>query len=210
MEEVKRFHAINKYSKKMIMEQVPPPADIPAPAPAPAPAGIPAPAPADIPAPAPTDVPAPAPLDAAPMPTADTEEVDVTDLVNMTKNIKKDIDKNKQEHGEVLTKMDDVFNKLNDLESKLAQMDSLFSKIDSLGNKVESMKEPTAVEKLEMRSLDSYPFSQNPQQFFQNKQAEMKASGKNEYVLTKDEIENYGKDEIRASFNSELADETGF
>ena len=198
-EELMRFNAINKYAKKMIMEQeVPPPApDMGAPAPD---MGAPAP---DMGAPAP-GMDASAPVDAAPAPEMDsTEEIDITDLVNMTKSIKKDIDDNKVEYDGVINKMDDVFTKLSDLESKLVQMDQVMSKIDELGSKVETMKEPTAQEKLEMRSLDSYPFNQNPQQFFAQKQGEMRQSGKNEYVLTKQEIEEYPKDMIKQTFNPE-------
>lgn len=132
-----------------------------------------------------------------------TEEIDITDLVNMTKSIKKDIDDSKMENDAVINKMDDVFTKLSDLESKLSQMDQVMSKIDQLGSKVETMKEPTAQEKLEMRSLDSYPFSQNPQQFFAIKQDDMRKSGKNEYVLTKQEVDDYSNDTIRSSFNPE-------
>ena len=196
LEELNRYKSINNYNygKRIISEQDVPPApvgDIPA-----APGG-------DVPPPPGGDIP-PAPVgDTPPVDTDTTEEIDITDLVNMTKNIKKEIDKNKDEHGNVISKMDDVFTKLNDLETKLSQMDSLLSKIDQLSSKVETMKEPSAVEKLEMRSLDSYPFSQNPQQFFAKKQDEMKASGKNQYVLTKDEVENYSKDEIRKTFNPE-------
>ena len=68
------------------------------------------------------------------------------------------------------------------------------------------MKTPTPEEKLELRSLDSYPFNQNPQQFFDSKQQEMRASGKNEYVLTKDEITNYS-DTIRDTFNPDTQED---
>lgn len=185
-----RYRAINNYGKKMIMEQeVPaPPADIPT----------------DVPAEAvpPTEPLAEPPVDAATAPEMDsTEEIDITDLVNMTKNIKKEIDDNKQDHGAVLGQMDSIFTKLDDLESKLTQMDSVISKIDQLSSKIEEIKPKTPEEKLQMRSLDSYPFNQNPQQFFANKQGEMRSTGKNEYVLTKDEIENYSNDTIRDTFN---------
>jgi len=200
-EELSRFKAINKYANKMVMEQE-------VPATPPADAALPPPADAAAPAPAPDAGAAPAPLDApAPEAMDSTEEVDVTDLVNMTKNIKNELETNKQDNTAVVAKMDDVFSKLNDLESKLAQMDALLGKIDDLGNKVENMKEPTPVEKLEMRSLDSYPFSQNPQQFFALKQDQMKQSGKNEYVLTKDEIENYSRETIKDTFSPEENDE---
>jgi hypothetical protein len=80
-------------------------------------------------------------------------------------------------------------------------MDSILVKIDQLGNQIQNIKEPTPVEKLEMRSLDSYPFNQKPQEFFANKQSEMRASGKNEYILTKSDVENYSQDEIEKTFN---------
>ena len=99
--------------------------------------------------------------------------------------------------------MDDVFSKLGELETKLAEMDQLVSKIDQLGAKIEEVKPKSEVEKLEMRSLDSYPFNEKPQEFFAHKQGEMRASGKNEYVLTKDEVQNYPADQIKQSFNPE-------
>jgi hypothetical protein len=200
-EELMRYKAINNYAKKMIVEQeVPPPADLGA-----APAD-PSALPTDPAAPAPDAGLPPAPTDAAPTPDT-TEEIDITDLVNMTKNIKKEMDDNKSDQGEVLQQMDAVFTKLDDLEQKLTNMDQIISKIDQLSSTVQQMKEPTPVEKLEMRSLDSFPFNQNPQQFFSQKQGEMKQSGKNEYVLTKDEVENYSNDLIKQTFNPETEED---
>lgn len=196
LEEVNRFREINKYTKKLLKEQdATPVADVPPPA-----DEIPAEVPPETDAEAPTEeIPADVPAED----TGDVEEIDITDLVNMTKSIKKDIDDNKNEHDEVLNKMGDVFTKLNDLESKLSQMDSILNRIDDLGNKVENMKEKTPEEKLELRSLDSYPFNQNPQEFFSRKQGEMRASGKNEYVINKQDIESYSLDTIKDTFNPE-------
>lgn len=201
-----RYKAINRYTKTMIMEQELPPLEEPA-ADAPAPAadaGAP-PAEGDLPPvedagapPAEGDLP---PLDTAAPALDDTEEIDITDLVNMTKSIKKDLEDNKMDNSSVVGKMDDVFTKLNDLEQKLSQMDNVIAKIEELGSKVERMKEPTAVEKLEMRSLDSYPFNQKPQEFFAKKQGEMRASGKNEYELTKDQVMDYSQERIKDTFN---------
>lgn len=187
-EELMRFNAINRYSKNMITEQDLPPADPNAPMDPNMP-------------PPPMDAP---PMEVPPMDTSasdSTEEIDITDLVNMTKSIKKDIESKKTENDNVNNKMDDVFSKLTELEGKLSQMDQLMSKIDQLGSKVETMKEPNAQEKLEMRSLDSYPFSQNPQQFFAMKQDDMRKAGKNEYVLTKHDIESYPRESIIKTFN---------
>lgn len=214
-EELNRFNAINKYAKKMIMEQDAPPA-IPDPAAAPDPgaapdAGATPPPPADAGAPTPdagATPPAPdaggAAPDAAGGPTPpaadDTEDIDVTELVDLTKSIKNDLDNHKNNQDAAVTKMDDLFTKLNDLEQKLSAMDNIVAKIDQLGQEVKQMKPETPVEKLEMRSLDSYPFNQKPQEFFNEKQNQMRQTGKNEYVLTKDQVQHYPQD-IKNTFN---------
>ncbi len=198
-EELERFRSINRYANKLIMEQDVPP---------PPPGDMGAPPPPDAGAPPPGAIPPPdsaaggAPTDAAgPAPTTDTEEIDITDLVNMTKSVKKELEDRKQDNSSVINKMDDVFSKLTDLEQKLSQMDMVMDRINKLYSKMETLKEKTPQERLEMRSLDSYPFNQNPQQFFANKQDQMRASGKNEYVLTKSDVESYSTDAIRQSFN---------
>lgn len=213
---LERFRQINKYTADLLNEQTAPP---PAPEEDPATAGAPATLPADPMAdPAAVDPMAdpaageaaanaedlPAEPDAGEVdPMADddtTEEIDITDLVNMIKDVKRDIDDEKENPIED-QKMDDVFSKLGELESKLGEMDKVLAKIDALGAEVQSIKPPTPVEKLEMRSLDSGPFNQKPNEFFQQKQEEMKKSGKNEYVLTKADVENYGKYDMMKSFN---------
>jgi hypothetical protein len=198
LEEVSRFRAINKYANNLLNEQDAPPTDLP-----PADDGVP---PMDMGTPpAGTGTP---PMDMGTPPAeSDTEEIDITDLVNMTKSIKKDVDDSKSENLGVNQKMDSVFTKLTDLEQKLSQMDSVIDRIDQLGTKIDSMREKTPEEKLELRSLDSYPFSQNPQEFFNQKQGEMSASGKNDYVLTKQDINDYSKDMIKNSFNDEEENE---
>ncbi len=197
LQEVNRFREINRNATKhyIIKEQAEPAALPPADAPA-APDASAAP---EMPAPDAAVPAAPGLPDSPAM--GETEEVDVTDLVNMTKNIKNELETSKMENDSVIQKMDTVFSKLDDLESKLSNMDAIISKIDQLGARVEEMKPQTPQEKLEMRSLDSYPFNEKPQEFFAHKQDEMRASGKNEYVLTKNEIENYSKESLANSFN---------
>jgi len=212
LEEVARFNQINKYAKKLMGEQEDPLAATPAPDALPG--ALPG---AEAPAPdplaggeAPTGEPPVGGETPMAVPEDNTEEIDITDLVNMTKSIKNDIDDSKGENKGIITKMDDVFTKLDELEKKLANMDNIISKIDELGTKIEQSKEPTPQERLQMRSLDSYPFNQNPQQFFAQKQGEMRTSGKNEYVLTKDDIDNYSRETIRDTFNIDNEDEDEF
>ncbi len=206
-EELKRFWAINRYAEKYIIEQEAP---IPA-----QPAGMAPPPPAggdisnlspegsmDVPEmTGDTETPPEVATGAEAESDDTTEEIDITDLVNMTKSIKKQLDDQPKAEIGVIDKMDNIFNKLGELEVKLGEMDNVIARIDQLSNEIEKSRPKTPVEKLELRSLDSYPFSQNPSEFFNDKQQEMRASGKNEYILTKGDVENYGKYEIMKSFN---------
>lgn len=127
----------------------------------------------------------------------DTEELEITDLVNKQNEIS-----DKQDEY-----MDSMFDKLNDLESKLSQMDSILSKINDIESKVEKYREKSPEEKLQLRSLDSYPYNQKLTDFFADKEVEMQQTGKNEYVLTSDEVENYSDADIKKSFDSPIEDE---
>ena len=127
----------------------------------------------------------------------DTEELEITDLVNKQNEIS-----DKQDEY-----MDSMFDKLNDLESKLSQMDQIFSKINDIEAKVEKYREKSPEEKLQLRSLDSYPYNQKLTDFFADKEVEMQQTGKNEYVLTSDEVENYSDADIKKSFDRPIEDE---
>ena len=194
LEELNRYNQINGYVKRLINEQ-----DAPA-----DPNALPDAAPDMGAVPPPAETPAP---EAAPAetPTADdtTEEIDITDLVNMTKSIKKELEERKPDNSGI-EKMDGIFSKLTELETKLQAMDELITKIDGLTAEVKASRPKTPEEKLEMRSLDSYPFTETPKTFFQDKLQQMRDSGKNEYVLTKDEIENYNPNDLKKSFNPNL------
>ena len=213
LEEIKRYKEINRYAKNLIIEQEEPPTEEPLPGDAPDAGGEAL--PGDAPAPdaggegLPTDAPAPdmGGDEAQPLPDegmdGGTEEIDITDLVNMTKSIKKDLEQKTSEPDKVLDRMDDVFSKLTDLEKRISEMDDIIGKIDSLGEKIEKMKQPTPEEKLNMRSLDSYPFNENPKQYFDEKIPEMEKAGKHEYVVTPDDANDYSKETIKDTFNPE-------
>ena len=96
--------------------------------------------------------------------------------------------------------MKNLFKHLEDLESKLSNMDQIVTKLNDLEAKVEKYRVKTTEEKLELRSLDSGPFNQKLSEFFQDKEEEMEKSGKNEYVLTQNEVEDYSNSDIKKSF----------
>ena len=129
--------------------------------------------------------------------TTSTEEMDITDLVKSQKNVEQ-----KQEEY-----FDNLFQQLNNLETKLGEMDSIMSKLNDLESKVERYREKTPQEKLELRSLDSGPFNQKLTDFFQDKEDDMEKSGKNEYILTQDDVQDYSPNEIQKTFRN-FGDET--
>ena len=208
LNEIARYNSINNY----IMEQdvpPPPPAD---PAAAGAPPADPAAAGAPPPPPAPgaeaTPVDVAADKDVEELPAAGeegaegegeegTEELDITDLVDTQKSMA-----DKQEEY-----FNNLFDQLKNMEDKLSEMDSLVSKIDSIESKLEKYRPKTPQEKLALRSLDSGPYKQNLADFFDEKKDEMEATGKNEYVLTQDEVENFSPSEIEKTFNEPMEDE---
>jgi hypothetical protein len=203
IEELRRFNDINRY---VLNEQAPPPpppagdeplaGDVPPPPPA---GEEPAAPDADAATPPATEV--PEPVDVANDPDVEevgkeegdeeTEEIDITDLVNTQQEMKDSQD----------TFMDDIFTRLDDLQSKLENMDQIMNKISSLETKFDRYRQKTPEEKLMLRSLDSYPYNQKLTDFFDDKKDEMEETGKNEYILTSDDVENFSPNEVKKTFN---------
>ena len=125
------------------------------------------------------------------------EELDITDLVTAQKNIE-----NKQEEY-----FQNLFKQLEAMDSKLKEMDGMTNRLTSIEDKIEKYRPKTPQEKLELRSLDSGPFKQKLSDFFVDKQQEMEQSGKNEYVLTTDEVKQYSPNQIEDTFNQYGQDE---
>ena len=212
LNEVMRYKSINNY----IFEQdatLPPPPDAGALPPAPDAGALPpAPDAGAVPPPAPDATGAETPpetIDVANDPDVEkvgeedkekggTQEIEITDLVKSQKNVEK-----KQEEY-----FDNLFKHLDDLENKLSTMDTIVNQLNSLEAKVEKMRPKTPEEKLELRSLDSGPYNQKLSDFFEDKQEDMEKSGKNEYILTQDDVESYSPGDIKKSFRDFGTDDT--
>ena len=78
---------------------------------------------------------------------------------------------------------------------------------EELEDKVEKYRQKSPEEKLQLRSLDSYPYNQKLTDFFMDKGPDMEKTGKNEYVLTSDEVESYSDRDIKDSFDAPLEQE---
>ena len=107
----------------------------------------------------------------------------------------------KQNHiGRDLSKVDTRINTLIDT------INNLLTKVDSNNSEIESLKaefekrNPTQTEKLNLRSLDSYPFNVKPNEFWAEKAKQGGYEAYNdepttkEYVITNDDVDNPSDD----------------
>jgi hypothetical protein len=129
-------------------------------------------------------------------PAGDEVELDITDLVDSTDEAKSAADK-ASKNTQMLMK------KLEDLESRIASMDSVSGKIEALEKEI-IKRNPTNVEKLQMQSLRSGPYTQNLTDYWADKHGAYDVMGndeKQEYVLDKETIDSdYSEGDIKQSF----------
>lgn len=158
--------------------------------------------PVDAPVEAPIEEPAP-----MPEPVDDGIEVDVTELVKGSEEAKQSADL--ASHNTEL-----LLQKLADLESRVGSMDKVSAKIDSLEQEM-IKRNPTPVEKLEMRSLSSYPYSQKLTDYWAEKEGPYDVMNnekkEKEYTLTQDDIDSdYSDSTVKQTFDVNPDDENDY
>lgn len=138
--------------------------------------------------------------DIQPIETSATDEVelDVTQLVQSNEEAKEIGTQNTQ-------KIDQLLNQFNQLSQKLNNMDKINAKIDKLDAEIEK-RVPTPKEKLEMRSLDSYPYSIKLTDYWNDKEGSNYQTNsepeKKVFILNKDEINSdYSDHSVKRSFD---------
>lgn len=218
LSEIERYNSIVNYIREQAVE--PPPPD-----PAAEVAGALGTPPAAEPAAAPTPdaggeaakgIPTPQPLDVESDPDVEklddkgestekkddegTEELEITDLVDAQKNIQ-------QKQDEYF---ENLFGQLSNLEKRLGEMDQIMGKLNSLEAKLEKYRAKSPEEKLSLRVYDSYPYNQRLSDFFDDKKDEMEKTGKNEYVLTDDQVSDINVNDIKNSFQPSGEDREDF
>ena len=150
-------------------------------------------------------LPEPEPMEDEPLPEPepmeDEVELDVTELVQGTEEAKNSADQANE-------KVSSLLDKFESLTASLDKMEAITAKIDSLENEIEK-RNPTPEEKLEMRSLNSYPYNLKLTDYWSEKEGNYDAMNDNqkdektkEYVLTQDEVDqDYNPMEIKDSFD---------
>jgi hypothetical protein len=190
LKEIERHHKINNYIKEQETPLVPglPEPDLAAPSaetPA-APAAPVAPQKIDLS----TDTEVEKVTDTAEDSEGGTEELDITELVNSQKKIE-----SKQEEY-----FENLFSYIQNLESKLSEMDNLVNKLNDIEFAIEKFRPKSPEEKLALRTIDSGPFNKKLSDFFDDKKDDWEKSGKHEYILTSDDIEDISPAEIKKTF----------
>lgn len=131
----------------------------------------------------------------------DEVELDVTELVAST-------DQAKQAAADANSKVDQLMGMVSKLEAQLGDMNSISAKIDHLGHELEK-RAPTPEEKIEMRSLDSYPYNLKLTDFWKTKEGKYDVMNNDElegepteYTLTKDDVDSdYSESQVKSSLD---------
>jgi hypothetical protein len=139
-----------------------------------------------------------------PAPAEDEIELDVTELVKGSEAAKESADA-------ANSKIEQLMSMVDKLENQLSSMSSISDKIDGLEKEIER-RNPTPKEKLEMRSLDSFPYSVKLTDFWSDKNDRYDTGADDdkpeEYVLTQQDLDNdYVESNVEDSFNGDEYEE---
>ena len=134
---------------------------------------------------------------------SDEVELDVTELVRGSEAAKESADA-------ANSKIEQLMGMVNKLETQLSAMSTISNKIEDLEKQIE-VRNPTPKEKLEMRSLDSYPYTVKLTDFWAEKGDRYDTGSEEkpkEYVLTQQDVDNdYIESNIEDSFDANEYDE---
>lgn len=126
------------------------------------------------------------------------QEIDVTDFVEKSTDVVSKVDNQTQSLDKIL----------KDLDAKLQSVDSVVNRMSAIAQEIEAMKPKTPIEQLELRSLDSYPFTEKPADYFASKGVNIAAQHQNNQLtnqpaleLTAGDVDNFSTTDIRSSFN---------
>lgn len=131
-------------------------------------------------------------------------ELDVTELVASADEAKASADS-------ANAKVDQLMGMVGKLEAQLNDVNSIGAKIDNLENELEK-RAPTPEEKIEMRSLDSYPYNLKLTDFWKTQEGKYDVLSNDEeegtpteYTLTKDDVDSdYSEAQIKSSLDDTM------
>ena len=142
-------------------------------------------------------------------PEEEDDVIDVDDLTDAQEEVNDKVSSLGRDLGNVDKKIGKLIGAIDVLQS---MFDKNNEKIEDLKKEIEK-RNPTQTEKLNLRSIDSYPFSQKPTDYWSKKTADSNYSvyadndepTTQEYVITNNDVDDFTEREIADSFS--IADE---
>ena len=129
----------------------------------------------------------------------ETVEVDVTDIVDKAEQTRTEIEG-------ITAKMDELMGNLSNLSDQVSGMDQVIDKIENLEKEIEK-RNPTPVERLEMRSMDSFPYSIKLTDYWADQEGYDTGEETEDYTLTQQDVDEYSEKDIKQSFDYDENDE---
>lgn len=132
-------------------------------------------------------------------------ELDVTELVDKSEAAK-------QSSDEANEKLNAMMQKFSELGERMSKMDMLDKKLEALQQDI-AKRNPTEEEKLDLRSMNSYPYNVKLTDYWDDKDRgnykvdngegqTFKKDGEDEYILTKDQVDSdYSEMSVKNTFD---------
>ena len=144
----------------------------------------------------------------------DAVELDVTELVQGTEEAKASAQAANASADAANAKMGQLMGMVSKLEQQLDGMSAISHKIDNLETELEK-RAPTPEEKIDMRSLDSYPYNLKLTDFWSQQDGQYDVMNQDndgrepkEYTLTRDDVNSsYSDIAVKDSFDNPYEEE---
>jgi hypothetical protein len=138
------------------------------------------------------------------MPPAEGDtEIDVTDLVNTSKELSGKTDSIIQKIADSSSKIEAIINKVSGVEQGLQKMDSVIQQMNALTKQVELMRPPTEEERRKALAKDSYPFSVTQDEYMSGNAPKTQTDLENrpdKLTMMDSLMNNYNEMDIKNSF----------
>lgn len=140
---------------------------------------------------------------AAPAAGEPAQEIDMTDIVQVTKAVNQKTDEMGQKIDQTLQKVDGLLQKINGLEQNVQKMDQVVNKINAIYQEVELSKPPSPEEVKEIMAQKSYPFNVQLDKYGQEgtPKNQTELEGKKNKLSLSNLLSDFNERELRQSFN---------
>lgn len=137
----------------------------------------------------------------------DETVIDVDDITNAQEKMNDKVNVVGQDLGKVNDKIETLLQSLSSMEAMINNNNQEIAQFKAEFEK----RNPTQTEKLNLRSLDSYPFNVNPRDYWAQKSADPNSNYSGfanngepttqEYVITNNDVDDFSEREIEKSFD---------